>query len=88
MHISMHIHVHSVLHIIHDWLGPINTCKDNERPAGWFDRDDAVIDDLGRVLIDQLYQIKDELEDENFIEGYADSDESESNELENEDEEI
>jgi hypothetical protein len=35
-----------------------------------------------------LYQIIDELEDENFIEGYEDSDESESNELENEDEEI
>jgi len=35
-----------------------------------------------------LYQIKDELEDENFIGGYEDSDESESNELENEDEEI
>ncbi len=67
---------------------PINTCIDNERPAGWFDREDAVIDDLGRVLIDQLYQIKDELEDENFIGGYEDSDKSESNELENEDEEI
>ncbi len=79
--------MHSVLKHIIETDNPINNYIDDEKPAyeiDGFDGNDALFDDEGEVLINQMDQHIDELNDESIDESYEDSDESESNESDNE----
>ena len=70
--------LHSVLKHIIETDNPINNYIDDENPADeidGFNGDDAVFDDEGEVLIDQMDQLIYELDDESIDESYQDSDE-------------
>ena len=62
--------MHSVLKHIIETDNPINNYLDDEKPADEIDEfngDDAAFDDEGEVLIDQMDQLIDEFEYENYI---------------------
>jgi len=66
---------------------PISNYIDDQKPFDKIDGfagNDAMFEDEGEVLIDQMDQLIDELDDESIDESYENSDESESNESENE----